>query len=145
MVRRMRKHLRRGFTLVELSVAVVIIGVLLSLAAPAFSRVREQTRLDAAAQYLRSIWAAERIYWLENRTFTNSLGTLNSMGLIDPRVAAGNDGCYDYVISTATSDSLTVSATRDGSAWTGTLTIQQDGEVTGFVSSGGKVLTPPDI
>jgi hypothetical protein len=40
-----------------------------------------------------------------------------------------------------------VNAHRSGSTvWGGTLTITQDGEVTGFVSgSGSAVLTPPDI
>src|SRR4051812_529735 len=133
-----KPQLRQGFTLIELGVAVLIIGILLTLTVPGFARVREQNRVDAATQFLRSIWAAERVYWLENRTFTDSLVTLNSMNLIDPKIAGGSDGTFAYQITSATDAALTVKATRNGSAvWSGTLTITETGEVTGFVASGG--------
>ena len=98
-------------------------------------------------QHLRSVWSAERVYWLENRTFTNDLSALNGLGLIDPKIAGGDDGYFVYGVSNVAADSFTVTAIRNGSSvWSGTLTITQDGEVTGFVSrSGGSVLTPPDI
>ncbi len=141
-----RRQVRGGFTLIELGVVVLIIGILLTFTVPSFSRVREQNRVDAATQYLRSIWAAERVYWLEKRTFTDSLSTLNSMGLIDPKIAGGTDGGYDYEISDATDSTLEVRAIRSGSTiWSGTLKISEDGEVTGFVANGARVLTPPDI
>src|SRR3954447_21444926 len=94
---------RRGFTLVELGVAVVIIGILVTMVVPSFMRVSEQNRVDAAAQYLRSIWSAERIYWLEHRTFTDSLNELSALGLIVAKIAAGSDGHFGYSIGAATS------------------------------------------
>lgn len=140
------KH-RRGSSIVELAVVVVIIGVLLSIVVPSFARVNEQNRLDSAAQYLRSIWAAERIYWLENRTFTNSLAALDALGLIDPRIVTGSDGKYTYAITAADASTFTVTATRAGStAWTGAITIAQDGSVSGGISdSGGRALTPSEL
>ena len=134
-------------TLLELSVAIIIMGILVAFVVPGFSRVTEQNRVDAATQYLRSVWSAERVYWLEHRTFTSNLSDLDTLGLIDPKIAGGDDGYFLYGITNATGTSFTVSALRDGSGvWSGTLTITQDGEVTGFVSgSGGAVLTPPDI
>ena len=105
-------RIRGGFTLVELSIAIVIIGVLLSLVVPSFVRVAEQNRVDAASQYLRSIWSAERIYWLENKTFTSSLSDLQALGLIDTKIAAGNDGYFNYSITDATSSTFTVDAVR---------------------------------
>ena len=136
-----------GFTLLELSISVILIGILVSFTVPSFSRVSEQNHVDAAAQYLRSIWSAERVYWLENRTFTDQLTDLNSLGLIDPKIAGGADGFFIYTITAASSSAFSVSAHRSGSTvWGGTLTITQDGEVTGFVTgSGSAVLTPPDI
>jgi len=114
---------------------------------PGFARVTEQNRVDVATQYLRSVWSAERVYWLEHRTFTNNLADLDALGLLDAKVATGDDGYFVYGITNATATDFTVNALRDGSGvWSGTLTITQDGEVTGFVSgSGGVVLTPPDI
>ena len=134
-------------TLLELSIAIIIMGILVAFVVPGFSRVTEQNRVDVATQYLRSVWSAERVYWLENRTFTNDLGQLDALGLIDAKVASGDDGYFIYAITNATDTGFTVNALRNGSGvWAGTLTITQDGEVTGFISgSGGAVLTPPDI
>ena len=145
--RKTSQNFRRGVTLLELSVTVILIGILVTLIVPSFSRVSEQSRCDAATQYLRTVWSAQRVYWLENRTFTNDLGQLDALGLIDAKVASGDDGYFVYAITNATDTGFTVNALRSGSGvWTGTLTITQDGEVTGFVSgSGGAVLTPPDI
>ena len=96
----------------RVDIAIVIIGVLLSLVVPSFVRVAEQNRVDAASQYLRSIWSAERIYWLENKTFTSSLSDLQALGLIDTKIAAGNDGYFNYSITDATSSTFTVDAVR---------------------------------
>ena len=145
-MRRVRKHPRLGMTLLEMSVAITVIGILVAFSIPSFIRVSEQSHVDAAAQYLRSIWSAERVYWLENRTFADSFAALDSLGLIDPKVAIGNDGYFTYSITGVTSDSFTVHAIRGGSdRWSGTLTITQDGQVTGFVSGSGVVFVPPDI
>jgi prepilin-type N-terminal cleavage/methylation domain-containing protein len=142
------RHRRpRGMTLFEVSIVVIVLGILMSLTVPSFTRVTEQNHLDASVQYLRSVWSAQRVYWLENRTFTDDLSTLNGLGLIDPKIAGGDDGYFLYAIGNVSDDSFTVTAIRNGSSvWSGTLTITQDGEVTGFVSrSGGSVLTPRDI
>ena len=138
---------RPGFTLLELSVAVIICGILIAFVVPSFSRVSEQNKVDAAAQFLRSIWSAQRVYWLENRTYTTELTDLSSMGLIDPKIAGGSDGFFAYSIDSASDSTFTVTATRNGSGvWSGSMVINQDGDVTGFVSgSGGSVLSPPDI
>jgi type II secretory pathway pseudopilin PulG len=140
------RQLRRGATLLEMGISITIMGILLALVVPSFTRVSEQSRVDAAAQYLRSIWCAERIYWLENRAFTDSLATLNNMGLIDAKLLAPTGG-FTYALSDVDSTEFTVSAQRTGSgSWTGTLQIKQDGEVTGFIADGGgAVLTPPDF
>jgi len=141
------RRIRRGATLLELSIAIIIMGILVAFVVPGFARVTEQNRVDVATQYLRSVWSAERVYWLEHRTFTNNLADLDALGLLDAKVATGDDGYFVYGITNATATDFTVNALRDGSGvWSGTLTITQDGEVTGFVSgSGGVVLTPPDI
>ena len=143
---RRRAPFRSGVTLLELGVCVIIASILLTLVVPSFSRVSEQNHVDAAAQYLRSIWSAQRVYWLENRTFATSLAPLNGIGLIDPKIASGNDGYFVYALTGVSADAFTVTATRNGSTrWSGSLTISQDGEVTGHVDDGSSVLTPPDI
>ena len=82
-----------GFTLMELMVAVAIMGVLIGMSAPYFGRSLEQARADFAVANLRAIWAAERLYWLENHAYTDKLTQtspkgLVELGLIDPGIVS---------------------------------------------------------
>ena len=57
-------------------VAMVVLGVLLSMGIPRFQQSLEQSRADVAGANLRSIWSAQRLYWLENRAYAPDLTTL---------------------------------------------------------------------
>lgn len=62
------KAMRRAFTLVEIMIVVLIIGVLLGIAVPNFSRAREQARAKACIQQLKLIDSAKEQYALEHGT-----------------------------------------------------------------------------
>ena len=55
---------------------------------PKFSRSLESAKADVAGANLRAIWTAERIYWLDNRTYTTSLDLLVSLNLLDPSITS---------------------------------------------------------
>ena len=59
------KQLTKGFTLVEIMIVVVIIGLLAAMAIPAFNKVRQQARMKAITNNLRQIAAAGQQYMLE--------------------------------------------------------------------------------
>lgn len=68
----------RGFTLVEIMVVVVIIGLLATLVVPNVLGYSEQARLDKAASDVNSIHGTVTVYWTRN-------GTLPSMDdLLEP-------------------------------------------------------------
>src|SRR5438045_7593232 len=100
----------RGVTLLELAIAVTIIGILVAFTVPSFSRVSEQSHVDVAAQYLRSIWSAQRVYWLEHKTFATTLADLDAIRLIDSKIAVGNDGYFAYSLSNVAADTFTATA-----------------------------------
>ena len=139
---------RRGFTLVEVCIAMVIICLLVVLAVPIFRKAVEQARVDLVSVNLRTIWSAQRIYWLENRCFAPQLSDLQTMDLIDLSVVeSGSDpkAPYAYQISGAGASFFVATATRKGSIiWSGQVQIDQDGRMAGSIgNSQGDVLTPP--
>jgi type IV pilus assembly protein PilA len=56
----------KGFTLVEIMIVVVIIGLLASMAIPAFQKVRTNSQDKAILNNARQLSAASDQYYLEN-------------------------------------------------------------------------------
>jgi prepilin-type N-terminal cleavage/methylation domain-containing protein len=130
---------RPSFTLIELLVAVTIVAVLMALGAASYRRSAEQARADVAAANLRSIWSAQRIYWLDQRHYAANFSDLR--GLVDPAVTSGT-ATYSYAIVSADDTTFSVTATRIGSGvWAGTLTIDQTGVLSGTIN-GSSTITP---
>lgn len=120
-------------------------GVLVAMSAPRFGRSIEQSRLDFAAANLRAVWAAQRLYWLENHVYSDCLTQttpkgLYELGLLDPSIVS-TTGDYTYAITSSTSDTFQAAATRAGT--TNAITIDQTGTVTGSIpTQGGTNITP---
>ena len=66
---------KRGITLIELVIVVVIIGVLAGLAIPRFIRTAEKAKGDEAVVNLRIIFYGEKMYRLDNNMYSSRLVT----------------------------------------------------------------------
>jgi len=62
---------RKGFTLIELMIVVVIIGVLSSIAIPKFTSVKEQANASTCRCNMRALGSAEALYYAQHSVFTN--------------------------------------------------------------------------
>ena len=127
---------RSGFSLVEILVSVAILCILVAAAAPHYFLAVEQANVDQCGGTLESIWNAQRLYWLENRTFAGSLATLAALNLLDARIATATDP-FSYRITSADSSTFIAEGTRisDG-GWSGTITIDQMEILSGSVTDG---------
>ena len=136
-----RRSPRQGVTFVEVVTVLVVIGVLISLSAPTFTRTIEQAQADIAGANLQSIWSAQRFYWLENRDYANKLEDLVDLDLLDPSILTGTRR-YRYRVRHADKDSFEVEAERINSTrWDGKYTLIETGEITGMIQASGE----PDI
>ncbi len=66
----------KGFTLVEIMIVVVIIGLLAAMAIPAFQKVRQSSQDKAVLNNARQLAAAADQYFLENGVSSVTQGSL---------------------------------------------------------------------
>lgn len=79
---------KKGFTLVEIMIVVVIIGLLAAMAIPAFQKVRENSRASAADNDARQLASAAQQYMLENNVTTAPVVYNTTSGTIGAPLSA---------------------------------------------------------
>jgi len=111
----------KGFTLVELMIVVVIIGILASIAIPKFTNLIGKTKASEAKQQLGSIVSLEKTYYFTNDAYVDfAAGTdCNEIGYAQPD---GGRFTYDFTTDTATGTEI-VDVNNDGDITDG-LTLQ---------------------
>ena len=87
-------HDQRGFTLIEVLVVIVLVGVLAGLAISQFASLRARAFDSKVAAAVRGVATGEEAYYAENRSYAADVDDLHSMATDDVAIAisAGNSG-----------------------------------------------------
>ncbi len=132
---------RKAFTLVELAVVVVIIGVLAAFAVPRFLASVERSKAAEAFNYLSAIQSAQERYHARQGTYASDVGDLD-IKFSTPKyytvgtITAGSTGDLE--------DSWSLTLTRSGaSAGYGEYTVTFTEE--GYDAGNSTINTYPEI
>ncbi|CAM2010957.1 type IV pilin protein [Acanthopleuribacter pedis] len=68
--------LRRAFTLTELLVVIILVGILAALAIPRFGKTTDQAMELEATLALEKVYQLQNIYYLKNKRYTVDLDAL---------------------------------------------------------------------
>jgi type IV pilus assembly protein PilE len=123
---RIRLNGARGFTLMELMVVVVVLGILAAIAIPNYSEYIRRGHRSAAQAYILDLASRQVQFYLDRRVFADNVAALN---LAAPAEIANR---YNVAIAVAAGPpaTFTITATPTGSQTgdrCGNLTIDQTG------------------
>ena len=117
-----------GFSLIELTVMIIVIGVLVTLAIPNYIRSIERANSADALNTVQEMRNAAIVFFRENQTFVGidqvKLGNLVGASFADTTE-------WDYNAAPSGANGFTVSATRLGGHWIGkAISVSEDGDFT---------------
>jgi len=97
----------KGFTLVEVVIAIAIIGILAAIAVPAYSEYIKQTHLNTAAQKAAHLQMLLDDYWEDNGTYVSG----NDAALQAPLGWHPGDSDIESTVTAGSTGSITTSYT----------------------------------
>lgn len=98
-----------GFTVIELLVVIIVIGILLAIAVPSYLGFRDRAANNEAKANLRSALPAAEAYYADNSTYVGMEAT--DLTAIDSGVSS------TLKVSSAASSSFCLTDTVNGKTW----------------------------
>jgi prepilin-type N-terminal cleavage/methylation domain-containing protein len=151
-MKRSIKRLMAGFTLVELMIVVVILGILAAVAIPAFTRYVKRSKTSEATGSLSKIYQGEVSYYQASAergsgsptfiTAAQNPGTVPAGVKVAPNMAAWNaDGWREIGFSLDTAHYYSYTASATSTAFTAIANGNLDGDGTNSTfSRGGSIV-----
>ncbi len=119
---------KKGFTLLEILIVLVIIAVLAGLAVPAYQAAVEKSRGQEALQGLTAARSAMLRYWTVGSTYVGAAFGVGNMDYNPNTVVGGQTLIFTYALSNLGATTFTITATRQGGP-VGTITLNEAGTV----------------
>ena len=124
----------KGFTLIELMIVVVIIGILAALAIPRFMRATPKSKQSEARQILKQVYSMQRAYRQEYNAYWGdavvaSAAAPTAFSRIGVDVMANARYTYTMAAAAAAFTCTATSGILDDDAAVDTWTIDEDGDL----------------
>lgn len=100
MITKLRKRIEseKGFTLIEMLIVIIILGILIAIAVPAYLKFRDNANKGAAQANIRAAIPAMEDYNATNNGYANM--DVTALKAIDPAIKA--DPAFSVASATAT-------------------------------------------
>ena len=117
--------MKKGFSLLELFIAIIVVALLAALAIPMFIKNMEKSKTGEVIANLNLVRMAEKDYFIDKAVFTATMGNLN---IDDPNNATNK--YFSYTIPNANAADFTARATRNAGPYSGDYyEISKDGAI----------------
>lgn len=130
--------MRRGFTLIELMIVVVIIGVLAAIAIPKFASTKERAHVTAMKSDLRNLATVQEMYLSDFGSYTPVIASNLAGAVATPDPATGFIPSSNVTVRGA--------LVAGGAGWNATAThVSAPGRVCEIFIAGGQVAGPAGL